>query len=265
LKQEIVLPVQESEEYARPFDPRFFALSCDSYKGYFSMIQVDDYNHYQKYLTDEAKSSHGLKTGSLCNIAYCAKDGYEKGFDTGNTADTCRCTTCDKGFTLLKGDGMNVWDYCAREVWKIETTQYLLRTKPSISGVQRWGESCNNLGCGYDGGHCPWCGTGVCCPPNGAGFGPPGCFGAASGSDGVFGIPAGPAYNYATLPVCTFLPKPQDYSVRWQTKVDYVGCFNDASEHVFKSYIQPEPGESIPDFFNRCANKVQDERRGGFR
>ena len=79
LKQEIVLPVQESEEYARPFDPRFFALSCDSYKGYFSMIQVDDYNHYQKYLTDEAKSSHGLKTGSLCNIAYCAKDGYEKG------------------------------------------------------------------------------------------------------------------------------------------------------------------------------------------
>ena len=81
LRKDIVLPAAGAV-----FNPRYFALSCDGYEGYFSNIEVDPIDVYQSYLRVEARGASGEASGHLCSIDNCKNTSEADG------GTTCACT-----------------------------------------------------------------------------------------------------------------------------------------------------------------------------
>jgi transposase-like protein len=111
----------------RPFEPRYFALKCSIPIGTFTSVTVDSWNHFRHFI--EAK--HNVQT-EICKIPNC-KTHHAEGL--GNSPETCKCTQCKEGFTLLPGPALE-YDKCEESSWKVDITS-IPKSLTSVADVEK--------------------------------------------------------------------------------------------------------------------------------
>ena len=92
-----LMNVKVTVSEGRIFQPRYFALKCDTTDGNFNSIHVYPFDTFQKFLHD-GPSGGSLTSEEVCVIKGC-KEVKKEG--QGNTPATCQCDKCEDGIKMM--------------------------------------------------------------------------------------------------------------------------------------------------------------------